>query len=97
MIYVDSLTPCEKNKKWKWNESCHLFTDDDDIGNLHLFAKSIGLKRQWFQDHKIMPHYDLTKNMRIKAVRRGAVEASPAKMLAVLNLWRKRRGILTLA
>lgn len=55
------------------NGSCHM-TTDGPIEELHVFADKIGLKRQWFQKHKIVDHYDLTPKMRAKAIAAGAVE-----------------------
>lgn len=57
-----------------------IFTDrtghmvsDTSLLELHHFAYSIGLRRDWFQDKRI-PHYDLTtQRMRNKAVNNGAV------------------------
>jgi hypothetical protein len=53
-------------------QSCHL-TTDGDLEELHAFAERIGLRRSWFQQHKVMPHYDLTPNKRAQALRAGAV------------------------
>jgi len=44
-----------------------------DLDELHEFAQSIGLKRQWFQD-QTFPHYDVTRNKRYAAIRAGATE-----------------------
>lgn len=44
MIYVD--------------KKGHLVTNGD-INELHSFAQQLDLKREWFQDHKKHPHYDL--------------------------------------
>jgi hypothetical protein len=70
-VYVDPLFTCLVSAAWKWPQSCHLFADDLD--ELHAFAKSIGIKREWFQD-KRLPHYDLNATRRLVAVRRGAME-----------------------
>lgn len=69
-VYVDPLMECEPNPSWRWRQSCHMFADNLD--ELHAFAKRIGLKRTWFQDHRLLPHYDLTANMRSKAILHGA-------------------------
>lgn len=46
---------------------------DTSLDELHTFAASIGLRREWFQNKRI-PHYDLTtQRMRAKAIRSGAV------------------------
>ena len=73
-IYVDTLMPCLRNPKWRYNYSCHLFADN--IDDLHIFAESLGLKKAWFQDDYRLPHYDLTKSKRIQAVKMGASEVS---------------------
>jgi len=56
-----------------------IFTDnaghmvsDTSLDELHAFAASIGLRRDWFQDKRI-PRYDLTtQHKRTKAIRFGA-------------------------
>lgn len=71
-VYVDTLT----DWGWKLGRSCHMIADSDE--ELHAFAKSIGLKREWFQPPRDnmygFPHYDLTARRRSQAVRKGAVE-----------------------
>ena len=43
-VYVDKLT---KYKSGYW---CHMWADSDE--ELHSFAKSIGLKKEWVQLHR---------------------------------------------
>lgn len=74
MIYVDEISPCLPNARWHYNYSCHLFSDNEQ--ELHLFASQIGLKREWFQNHNKLPHYDLTTGKRKLAIRFGAIEAT---------------------
>lgn len=57
-------------------KSCHLTIEGADLEPLHALASSIGLRREWFQDHKLMPHYDLTPARREAAIRAGAIEVS---------------------
>jgi hypothetical protein len=47
---------------------------DDDLAELHEFARRLGLQRRWFQD-KPWPrqHYDVTESKRQQAIRLGAV------------------------
>ena len=52
--------------------SCHL-TTDGPIEELHVFARRLGMRRAWFQDHRIAPHYDLTERRRDMALELGAV------------------------
>jgi hypothetical protein len=58
---------------------CHLFVGpEDEIGELHEFAASIGLRRAWYQGPPKNPwprsHYDVTEARRADAVQAGAVE-----------------------
>lgn len=69
-VYVDPIFNYGSKGKW-----CHMATDGD-IDELHQMAASIGVRRAWFQDHPLHPHYDLTTNKRAWAVRNGAVEVS---------------------
>lgn len=73
MIYVDELKFGKRNM-------CHMMTDGD-IEELHHMALSIGLRRQWFQDHKLHPHYDLTRNKRLQAIRAGAVSVTSQELV----------------
>jgi hypothetical protein len=61
--------------------SCHL-TTDGTIADLHAFAARIGMKREWFQEHHLAPHYDLTPGRRDRAVALGAVFVPMREQLA---------------
>jgi hypothetical protein len=52
----------------------HLFVGPaDQLGELHAFAASIGLRRSWFQDQPWpRAHYDVTESKRQQAVAAGA-------------------------
>lgn len=69
-VYVDPLI----DYGWRLGPSCHMFADT--LEELHDMAKRIGMKRAWFQDKETLPHYDLVKSRRDKAVALGAVEVS---------------------
>lgn len=71
-IMVDELKRWPLAKPPFHKVSCHL-TTDGPIDELHDFALSIGLKRIWFQNHVIAPHYDLTASRRLAAIAAGAV------------------------
>jgi len=74
MVYVDALIPCRPNRRWHWFESAHMFADS--LEELHRFARTIGLRRCWFQNHHRVKHYDLTRGKWRVAVRAGAIELS---------------------
>lgn len=67
-VYVDNVRIAWRGRQW-----CHLVADS--LHELHWFAKSLGLKRAWFQAHASLPHYDVTVEVRVVALSRGAVEA----------------------
>lgn len=50
----------------------------DDLDELHDMALKIGLKRSYFQNHKYLPHYDLTPSKRVLALQHGATEMTVA-------------------
>ena len=82
-IYVDTLFPCLTNKNWKYNESCHLIGDTEE--ELHNFAKKLGLKREWLHEHPKLNHYDLTKNTRAKAVKKGAIKINSRTLVSMMR------------
>ena len=88
MIYVDSLRPCVPNQHWKYPVSCHMVADD--IRELVIFARRIGLNPKWLQ-RQTLPHFDLTERMREKAVVYGAVEISSEAMVGIIMLQRKAK------
>ncbi len=72
MIMVDELQRFPTKLRTFKDGSCHL-TTDGPLEELHAFAKRLGLKRQWFQDHPLAPHYDLNASRREFALLLGAV------------------------
>lgn len=73
MIMVDELQRWPTALRIFRDGACHL-TTDGPIEELHAFAVKIGMRREWFQDHPIAPHYDLTPGRRARALLLGAVE-----------------------
>ena len=71
-IYVDAIIIWPGAKPHFDKGSCHLTADT--LEELHAFALRIGMRRSWFQEHRICPHYDLTPSRRVVAVRLGAIE-----------------------
>lgn len=64
-IYVDDEQIPWRGKLW-----CHLVADS--LSELHEFAVRLGLRPAWFQDRSVYPHYDVTLNLRDKALSLGA-------------------------
>lgn len=63
LVYPNAWGPFRKG-------SCHMTADTPE--ELHAMADKIGLKREWFQRHAIMDHYDLTAGKRDLALASGA-------------------------
>lgn len=77
-IYVDNPRKYKKRGK-RW---CHLFTDEADLTELHYFAKRLLLKRAWF-DNKRWPHYDITPEQQMIALKSGALHAGRLRMIQI--------------
>lgn len=73
VVYVDDLQPTEQTVKWPFPSSCHMTADT--TAELVAMARAIGLNVKWIQ-HAGRPteHFDLTPNMRQRAVTLGAVQ-----------------------
>lgn len=84
MVYVDPLV----SAKWRYGPACHLFADSTE--ELHVFARRIGMKRAWFQNNSVLPHYDLTISRRENAILNGAVELSRRELIAMIQKRRER-------
>lgn len=90
-IYVDNL------EDWGWIirgrrvKSCHMFTDELDLTNLHKMAEAIGMRREWFQDKLTAPHYDLVLTRRNAALLRGAIEVGRRE---AAGIWKARRELM---
>ena len=69
---------------------CHLLADSR--AELHAMADTIGMPRQYFQDHPWRWHYDLPPVLRARAVAAGAVEVT---IREVGQLLRARRASAT--
>ena len=65
----------------------------DELSELHEMADSIGLQRRWFQGkgHSI-PHYDVSKAYRDKAIENGAiaVDCDDQTHRAFKQEWRRK-------
>ncbi len=85
-VYVDDIqeykAPAFKHPG-KW---CHMMATD--LKELHAMADRIGLRRAWFQDHPLHPHYDLVPGKRALAVKFGAV---PVRAGALVELCGRKR------
>ncbi len=90
-IYVDELMNWGWRMRGRTVASCHLFTDSVDLEELHAFAERLGMKRAWFQPHRIAPHYDLTKSRRDAAITFGAIALRRREASLV---WQVRRETL---
>lgn len=49
-----------------FTDGTHLVSRHEE--HLHDFAQTVGLKREWFQDVKDHPHYDITTKNKLKKV-----------------------------
>jgi len=95
-VYVDQLIRHDLSGKSAQvrrvfeDGACHMFTDGD-VTELHALAVAIGMKRAWFQDDSVLPHYDLNPKRRAIAVVSGAVECDKRKTVEVMRANRAKR------
>ena len=78
-VYVDQ-------PRWRLGRMhmCHMMADTEE--ELHAMAASLGLKREWFQEHATLAHYDICKAKRAQALRLGAVEEDTKDCIRRLRL-----------
>ncbi|WP_155027742.1 DUF4031 domain-containing protein [Burkholderia pseudomallei] len=64
-VYVD-----HSRLSWRGRSWCHLVADS--VAELHAFAAELGLRKEWFQDRTMYPHYDVTVSVQRRALALGA-------------------------
>ena len=85
-IYIDPTFNASAAGYRTWS---HLATDGD-IEELHEFAKSIGMKREWFQNDITHPHYDIASpRIRRLAIDKGAKLISSEELVRICFMRRK--------
>lgn len=87
-VYVDSLLARGWVVRGRQINSCHMFSDQPDMKDLHAIADKIRLKPEWFQGTASTPHYDLMPERRAAAVAAGAVEVDRRR---AVEIWRALR------
>lgn len=68
----------------------HLTADTQE--ELHDFARRVGLRPEWYQDHPTRWHYDVAPLLRREAVKLGAVEVTTREMVRLMAERRRRSG-----
>ncbi|HKP51390.1 MAG TPA: DUF4031 domain-containing protein [Chloroflexia bacterium] len=87
MILVDEIRKYKTGPRG-YPYWCHMASDDlTDFGleELHTMAETLGLKREWFQDHPRHPHYDLPPHKRELAIECGAIAVSSRELVKRCN------------
>lgn len=73
-VYVDNARVPWRGKRW-----CHLVADS--LSELHQFAQSIGVRREWFQAGASYPHYDVSLTRRQLALSKGALVGTRTQII----------------
>lgn len=81
-ILVDAAIWTWRGRRW-----AHLVSDRD-LGELHAFADTLGLRREWFQGD----HYDVPEQVRAEAIELGAEAVTSAELVRRLRAAGLRRG-----
>ena len=74
MIYVDNNKVRRYGKEWS-----HMIADS--TAELHEFAAVLQLPRSWFHAASKYPHYDITSQVRLRAITLGAQAVSTREVL----------------
>lgn len=53
---------------------CHMWCEPGEEEQLHELATKIGMRRAWYQPHRLAGHYDLVPTRRAAAIEAGAIE-----------------------
>lgn len=85
-VYVDELRPTRPSAKWRFTMAAHMLADSVD--ELHAFAESIGLRREWYQPTST-PHYDLTATRHKLALAKGAKRVNRTELVAIVRRLRE--------
>jgi hypothetical protein len=89
VIYVDDYRAPARVGRCRPARWSHLVADQRE--ELHAFAALLGLKREWFQDHPVRWHYDVTDTVRRHALAFGAQEITTRELAALMA---HRRNLL---
>ena len=81
-VYVDNATNAFGRMKMS-----HMLADTES--ELHQMAESVGLRREWFQNHGT-PHYDLCQSKRRLAIETGAIEIDRRQVVALIRKLREQ-------
>ncbi len=73
-VYVDN-----EQLEWRGKLWCRLVADSLD--ELDAFAAGLGLRRNWFQGQASYPPYDVTVEVRERALRAGALASRKRDVL----------------
>jgi hypothetical protein len=92
-VYVDELRDYSEIARAKGLPATHwAHLTADTREELHAFAARLGLRRAWFQDDKVLWHYDITPGKRVQAVHLGASEVTFREIGALIS---RRRWDIT--
>ncbi|MDX2029647.1 MAG: DUF4031 domain-containing protein [Blastocatellia bacterium] len=79
-ILIDSFYNGARGPLRFWYRRCGHLVSDASLDELHDFAASLGLRREWFQA-KSIPHYDLTGEVYDRAIASGALLVSSREIV----------------
>jgi uncharacterized protein DUF4031 len=86
-VYVDDMYRHPMGRLGRMKMS-HMVADTE--AELHAMADKLGLKREWYQGD----HYDISRDVRRRAVTLGAVDVTMRQLSAMMMLrrWGKPMG-----
>ncbi|RUT76882.1 DUF4031 domain-containing protein [Marinobacter sp. NP-6] len=86
-VYVDNARVPWRGKKW-----CHMVADN--LSELHQFAQSIGVRREWFQASASYPHYDVSLVRRQLALNAGALVGTRRQIICCAKKLKAEQALI---
>ena len=71
----------------------HMVATESEM-ELHIFARKIGLKREWFQNSGRFPHYDLTTKRKINQALAAGAKQVPIRDIVTKAWWARVASII---
>lgn len=90
-IYVDKLLNRGMRLRGKLYASCHLMADSfEELCN--FCVKELDIPLAWIQINSDVPHVDLVRSLRDKAITKGAEEIDNRQVVDIIRKYRKSKS-----
>ena len=84
-VFIDM--PIWKKSKKGRKSYCHMMSDVS-LDDLHQFAAENGIKRHFFHNNRMCPHYDIAEEQIPQVKSAGAIQISSKEMVMIARKMR---------